>query len=808
MRSSLFSLVVLKNYANGKRKRTVAINTNLNSTVRDNVANVFGAKKVQDLFDFDIELEKDGNITAQRLDVAHESAASIKGLISKASIETSHASDRQMFYVNSRPCNLPQVSKSFNEIYKNFNLHSSPFIFANLLISSDRYEVRPLPGKTTVHLHDEQELLETLKTSLSLLLKAQPFSFPQNSRPPQVSSLKHHQSREDYAFKPLEEAKYHRKEYQVGSPNIQNSGKNFEETLSPVSSEGFTSIGEDVVSDENSEGPALPSTIKGRDQESKNNLAKGAFRPESHDTNVVRVHQGLERDPNYRDPKRPRLETSITEKSTLATKSTMLRHKSAVSAMPSANDIDSELNHNEPPETGGFRVKLPASNHEKYNMTKVGANETASQYDKSWNSLPWEIIHIKSKAAEHNPGFTFARNHHDIIKLQNQGQLGSEESLESRNTLIDDDEPEKKAQLFNEGPVMKQSTDGEEPGLADGEESLVDERKNKAYQNSKVSSLIAKAEEANVISSKNLKIRAISTLTSVHKSGVMMQPVRNLTFKPLSGAIESTCFTDMSRTGKSAVRNDMEDLEDKVNTLSLSKSEFANMYVIGQFNFGFVLAATTLRAAKASSTSPDLFIFDQHASDEKYNFETFENTLPISSQQLAHPQSIELTAVEEELVSRYDNVLLRNGFKLSHEQAEPVRSGVRRRLIGLPSLGGVLYNKSDFQDLLNILSENYEDKIEHKLSMPRPAKTRKILAMKACRSSIMIGKSLSKSQMKQIILQMGQIDKPWHCPHGRPTIKYLYSLNRFVQWREGDGVVGIAADSKRSKRTDWAAYVR
>jgi len=48
------------------------------------------------------------------------------------------------------------------------------------------------------------------------------------------------------------------------------------------------------------------------------------------------------------------------------------------------------------------------------------------------------------------------------------------------------------------------------------------------------------------------------------------------------------------------------------------------MSIIGQFNLGFII--TKLDA--------DLFIVYQHATDEKYNFETLQNTTKITSQKL------------------------------------------------------------------------------------------------------------------------------------------------------------------------------
>ena len=44
--------------------------------------------------------------------------------------------DRQMFFVNSRPCALPQIAKVINEVYKTYNISQSPFIFANVLLDT------------------------------------------------------------------------------------------------------------------------------------------------------------------------------------------------------------------------------------------------------------------------------------------------------------------------------------------------------------------------------------------------------------------------------------------------------------------------------------------------------------------------------------------------------------------------------------------------------------------------------------------------------------------------------------------------
>ena len=56
----------------------------------------------------------------------------------------------------------------------------------------------------------------------------------------------------------------------------------------------------------------------------------------------------------------------------------------------------------------------------------------------------------------------------------------------------------------------------------------------------------------------------------------------------------------------------------------------------------------------------------------------------------------------------------------------------------------------------------------------------------------MIGKTLSVRQMGDVLRHMGEIEKPWNCPHGRPTMRHLTSLDNFGDWREGAGLADEA----------------
>merc|ERR1712029_200927 len=56
----------------------------------------------------------------------------------------------------------------------------------------------------------------------------------------------------------------------------------------------------------------------------------------------------------------------------------------------------------------------------------------------------------------------------------------------------------------------------------------------------------------------------------------------------------------------------------------IGKSDFERMTIFGQFNLGFIIAGLASGREDDTRRVDDLFIIDQHATDEKYNFERLE----------------------------------------------------------------------------------------------------------------------------------------------------------------------------------------
>nr|CCA17251.1 mismatch repair endonuclease pms1 putative [Albugo laibachii Nc14] len=189
------------------------------------------------------------------------------------------------------------------------------------------------------------------------------------------------------------------------------------------------------------------------------------------------------------------------------------------------------------------------------------------------------------------------------------------------------------------------------------------------------------------------------------------------------------------------------------------KQDFQSMEIIGQFNLGFIIAKYNTK---------DLFIIDQHASDEKFRYESLQRTTIFHHQPLVHPQSLSLSSTEEMIILDHLQVFRKNGFTF---EVDAQAQSNKLRLLSLPLSKETQFGVKDLFELVSLLQE-YPSNVESL----RLSKVASILASRACRSSVMIGTALSKAEMTRIVHQLTGLDQPWNCPHGRPTMRHLFDI--------------------------------
>jgi DNA mismatch repair protein PMS2 len=907
-----------------KGKKVVVFSTKSNTTTKENVVNVFGAKTLLALVKLDLKLDMEPskgpstqsarNWSTQGLDRSRE--VLVQGHISKPVFgEGRQAPDRQMFFVNSRPCGLPQVSKAFNEVYKSFNVSQSPFIFANLIMDTNAYDVNVSPDKRSIMLHDQTALLDSLKSALAAMFEQTDHTIPQSTLPnrklPSFQPLT--LSKKPSAAPFVEEA-----DEQSGSEDDLQGGADDAEgnsattrrsvsastTAAPVSLiESWASRDSELRSDRtvklqsatSRSKPKLPNTAQSNSRAATNNAPASLVK--HNDDSVDQGDNEETQNEDNRDTQMLPPSRTLIQPDPMSTpfddlfsqrppqvpqrvqdfNAFMEQAKEAERGDHLANEpSQSQSEHDEHSASQAVELDIPVS---KPSSQKVTPGPVANAFDRMRSKrTPQQIAEITignqttSTVVGSGPMYK-KRRVHEPANSQAAAAFGCSPLLARglRNfaapgTQIDSDDEEAPAGLARPSVSLSNDQDSNDeleslegsspPGspqkeddhsmddvsgtpldrrhvqsMDDGDsrepdsmlqyrdddeldEDYLDEEAKKIREDEKVARLIQEAEEAAAAPSsrhlqrasqvlKNSSGRKDSTLQlscTIHPSLDQI----NLQAQALAATLAaSDCHRTCQDTAVVKDELDSTQAETKL-SLTVTKADFKRMRIVGQFNLGFILA---IRPPSHDQDQDELFIIDQHAADEKYNYERFSRTITLQSQRLVQPKVLELTAVEQEVILNHSDALKANGFEIeitSNESDDMEESTTRTcRLLTLPTSHTTTFDLSDLSELLYLLSETPTSSSV----IPRPKKVQRMLAMRACRSSIMVGKVLTLKQMEQVVSHMGEMEKPWNCPHGRPTMRHLAGLGEWNGWREGlaldEDVEDVERDDTPSVWKSW-----
>lgn len=233
---------------------------------------------------------------------------------------------------------------------------------------------------------------------------------------------------------------------------------------------------------------------------------------------------------------------------------------------------------------------------------------------------------------------------------------------------------------------------------------------------------------------------------------------------------------------------------------TINKTDLSNCHVINQIDKKFILVKITSHETESTS---ELYIMDQHACDERIKLEQYlkkflgdviADTLYV---QPINPMTIEITMSEASMFEHYDLELRKWGIYTRIEQSlGEVQSGV---VLVVDSTTNELLNKcgTDAIFLKNILLQHMNDLTTSKkmslisqLSRQKetletndsstnvwwqyinciPAFYLEIFNSKACRSAIMFGDQLTKTECCLLLKNLANCQQPFQCAHGRPSL--------------------------------------
>ncbi|KAH0579376.1 hypothetical protein H2248_003513 [Termitomyces sp. 'cryptogamus'] len=829
------------NNAADKGQKSVQLRTTGASSSRAVVTELWGPKALENIIDLDLTFEVGRDKISLKRTSGYDGdldpiTVSVKGLISKFTVGGGRTgTDRQFFYVNGRPCNMNKIQKAFNEVYRSFNANQAPFILADFIIPTDSCDINVSPDKRTVFLSSENNIISKLKTCLEETFASSRSTYdvgtPQSQRPMTQATLPVGRSTQKRMRSDQEEAAQdeegpgpskRRLAQRSSSPltgGTSDKGRQKSMSPPPISPSPAKSNEHQPSSDGRSSAAKQPNTVSppSAPQTTPSSAKSSSPRPSPVVVQAASLRQmtgdaeddvndGMDTDADLEPSSDAPGDTPIV----LNTSAAIWNRPEPI--IKPANDKDipvrrgpgrlvSSLCGTRGSE-GNEKKVTPVTTKDKVRQPRNDLRNRLSGFARTGSQIPVvrhededdqdeaEREHVEVEAEER--GETEEMEH--VQDSKSDQQTGAEDQLEVSADLP----PARSLSSPVLEPVLDIEVRQSMPRTIDLTAS--DDGFDDTHINSMVdeSSSVLRHEEVvsrpEVLRTTNTDSRDITLRFDVAKiSGSW----RNLEGESTMSPEVDPAFLPHVPSAAGVLNTENDESAAKALARIIDKKDFAMMDIIGQFNLGFIVTRRRKAVSQdnkfVGTVMDDLFIVDQHAADEKYNFETLQQTTVINSQKLFKPQRMELTASDELVALENMDVLRRNGFEVEEVgEDDEVRQGARLRLIAQPVSKSTTFDMKDLEELIHLMRDRPTGQ------MVRCSKARAMFAMRACRKSVMVGMPLNKHQMSTVVNHMGTMDQPWNCPHGRPTMRHLLDLQN---------PVAAVSSHKLERQIDWSKFV-
>ncbi|KAI1786255.1 DNA mismatch repair protein MutL [Ganoderma leucocontextum] len=642
----------------------------------------------------------------------------VKGLISRFAVGSGrNGTDRQYFFVNGRPCAPSKVQKAVNEVYRSFNATQAPFVVADFILPTNSCDINVSPDKRTILLHSENNLVQALKVALEETYASSRSTFDVNpSQPPRKADTapptqRTQAPREDEAtaeqdkdkdplFLPDEQAEESHAQSQHDGDGIVQSDKGAD----------ASAFGEPALLLELSR--LWPSRALDGEEEDQDPLSDVDGETPRSSTVTQMVNTGARARANDDGPLDSEDDEDVRE---------------------DEDDDDAPRASQRP-----LAKLLEARRNATLATTGHGGGEAEEEEEDAPIPSLGPPVHpvaharesVRAKAGGSGPargggGGGEQMRREGVEEEQGGGQAGMKVLLSlfaRKGNRVEEDVREEEEDEQRDGEEYAASEDGARE-VVPGETMDVEMREVAETELSD-----GTVDEVEVMEEER---PAVIDITQVDDLGLVQLRAKRAGRSDVGrSAVSATseekklreCLADALRDqedherdtkaklGSTAGVSNTDD-DETVEALSrvIDKPDFATMEIIRQFNLGFIIVRRLKPRAEGDGASgeememDDLFIVDQHAADEKYNFETLQRTTKIESQQMIRqvpsvsskrlclpfampsPEVLELTAADELVVLENMDVLRQNGFELDVAEDRP--AGQRVRMTAHPVSG-------------------------------------------------------------------------------------------------------------------------
>jgi DNA mismatch repair protein MutL len=179
-----------------------------------------------------------------------------------------------------------------------------------------------------------------------------------------------------------------------------------------------------------------------------------------------------------------------------------------------------------------------------------------------------------------------------------------------------------------------------------------------------------------------------------------------------------------------------------------------DLRVLGQLHDTYVVA----------EAEDGLVLIDQHAADERVNYERLRERFEgeTTTQALADPVAVELTARETALFDTHRDALARLGFRATL---------VSERTVEVTTVPALVAEAAGPETIRDVLTELVSAGEEGSRTVEAIADD--LVADMACYPAVTGNTSLTEGSVVDLLAALDGCENPWACPHGRPVLIHV-----------------------------------
>jgi len=725
----------------GSGARTTVVSTQAGKCVKDNVITLFGGKLAESLDEISISIDisvdvHSGSDTDEKKKKNKEEEEHhhqqqqqqpcttkpytrthihLKGYVSKAVAGSSRsAGDRQFFFINGRPVELPKLSKTLNETYRSLSSSavsaagSRPTAIIDVQLPTDAYDVNVTPDKRKVFLHEEKMLVREFKNGLLRLWEPSRFTYGVNDALGVTGGGGGRRGKK------------------IEKKTKSTAGMQFSQFV--ATGKTTTVVDDDEEEEEESD---EEKSEESREEEEAQEEEDGEAMLEKEPSPIEVVEEEKEEEETLLPPRKKSRPASLAS---FAMNDIGITSTRAVAAVVP------------PPQQQQQRKQKSLLN---FGFDQHTEDSPVDDMEEEEDEEEQEEDGVSSPSGDASPTDQ-SQNMDDVIDIDNN------EEQEEEDVVVTDD------------------------GGGNEEEEEAGEPSNLPPPSA--ARLESGGDMVVMANFQDIRKRALEAAAASGDENRNKQRQSKDSMCNKLGAASLHAAKASNSTNKKQEETEAEKALERV----FDKKNFAKMDVLGQFNLGFIIA----------KLNNDLFIIDQHASDERTNFEKFSKETILNKQPLLHPQQLELSPTEVLTIRENMHVFKANGFEFKEDHHNNTKEETGKlTLSAVPFSKNITFGVVDVLELVGLLERgegggggggawgNGGQNSNNNTSMTvvRPSRVKAMLASRACRSSIMIGRALDKGAMKGVLRNLSGLDLPWCCAHGRPTMRHLAVLPSYLE---------------------------